>query len=189
MEVSTIFWIAGGIAIGAGVMYKLCKNGKKPKTGSPTEPVAPIATTLATPSFKPNLIKAKKAFLDHLSDFSHLLPTLKDGNDTQKWTEAIVTINDQDLTGLWKSFVQKPDFKTKWLQLLASWQVRCDTCKSFTCMTNDNKAAYRLPDGSNLTMEVKYKVVSPCWVFTSEDKEGNTSKKIITLGVVVPFSE
>lgn len=184
MEVSTFLWIVGGV-VAAGTIYMLGKKSGQKKTDYVTEPVTPDPKPVVTKVSKPNLIKAKKAFLDNLSAFSSLLPN----NDTQKWTEAIVTVNDPDLTELWKKYVQMSDFKIKWMQLLASWQVRCDTCRSFTCITNDNKAAYRLPDGSNLSMEEKYKVVSPCWVYTSEDKEGNTTKSIITLGVVVPFTE
>lgn len=194
METSTLtnfLWIGGTIlVVGAIFLFKSkepekpgSKPGPNPDPGpGPVPPPPP-----APPPFKPNPIKAKKAFISHLEDFSKLLPTLIEGFVLEHWTAAIVTVNDPDLIGLWKKYVSAGEISVKWRQLLASWQVKSDTCRSFTCVTNDNMSAYSLPDGGKLTMNVKYKVESPCWVYTSEDNQGNVKKQIVIKGIVVPF--
>lgn len=136
-----------------------------------------------------NLILAKKALLNNLPKISILLPTLHNGFSIQKWTEVIVDINDYDLTEFWKKMAAQPDVTKKMLQVLSSWQIKCDTCKSFTCSTKDNLLAYKLPDGEQLVMGQKYKVESPCWVLTVENSEGVVSKEILVKGVVVPKVE
>lgn len=196
MGTSTLIWIGGTIVV-VGV-FLLIKNKTtrvieptpdrdRGGTGTGTSPEPLPPSPPPTQSFKPNPIKAKKAFMNHLNDFSKLLPTLLEGFKVNDWTGAIVNVNDKDLTGLWENYVNLGDTSTKWMQLLASWQIKSDTCKSFTCVTNDNIAAYSLPDGGNLAMNTKYKVISPCWVHTFEDNEGKTKKQIITKGIVVPF--
>lgn len=188
METSSLICIGGGVAIGIVGLAFLAKkiyNKKPPKDSlkSEKEQIWSILSKEISPN--PNLIKAKKAFINHLDEFTSLLPSLQSGADMNKWTEAIVNINDKDLTSLWANCVKTKDFKMKWLQLLASWQIKSDTCKSFTCVSNGNMVAYSLPDGSPIEMNQKYKVISPCWVFTSEDDYGKSVKRIIMKGVVV----
>lgn len=172
METSTLIWIGGSI-VAVGAFYWIKNRRKDPPPPPPT--------------FKLNPIKAKKAFIIHLNDFSKLLPTLLEGFNVNDWTGAIISVNDKDLTELWKKYVTLGETSAKWMQLLASWQIKSDTCKSFTCVTNDNVSAYGLPDGGKLTMDVKYKVISPCWVHTYEDNQGKVKKQIITKGIVIPF--
>lgn len=133
-----------------------------------------------------NLIYAKKAFVDNLPRFSVLLPTLHNGFSIEKWTEVIVDVNDYDLTEFWKKMAEQPNVTQKMLQVLSSWQIKSDTCKSFTCLTQDNILAYKLPDGGQLNMNQRYKVESPCWIRTIEDISGNISKEIIIKGIVTP---
>lgn len=136
-----------------------------------------------------NLIMAKRAFVENLKRFSTLLATLHKGVDIKKWTEVIVDINDYDLVEFWEKMVKQPDIADKLIKILSSWQIKGDTCKSFTCLTQDNIMAYQLPDGSELEIGQKYKVESPCWIFTSEDNDGNVSKSVIIKGVVIPKTE
>lgn len=130
---------------------------------------------------------AKKAFIDNINNFAPILDSLN--NETfskQEWTERIISVNDENLTTLWREYAKEQNLQIKLKQLLASWQLRCDTCKSFTCTTADNIAAYALPNGDQISMGVKYKVVSPCWVLTLEDENGQCSKKVVNKGVVIP---
>ena len=136
-----------------------------------------------------NLLCAKKALLSNLEKISFLLPTLHNGFSVEKWTEVIVDINDYDLTEFWKKLATQPNVTKKMIQVLSSWQIKSDLCKSFTCLTNDNVLAYKLPDGGQLVMGQKYKVESPCWIHTNEDSDGVVSKKIIVRGVVIPKVE
>lgn len=187
METSTLIWIGGAIVVaGAFFLIKNKTTGKISPSPSPSPSPVPSPPPLA---FKPNPIKAKKAFIAHLDDFSKLLPTLLKGFNVNDWTGAIVSVNNKDLTELWKKYVTLGETSSKWMQLLASWQIKSDTCKSFTCVTNDNISAYSLPDGGTLTINTKYKVITPCWVHTYEDNQGKAKKQIITKGIVVPFEK
>lgn len=136
-----------------------------------------------------NLLCAKKALLDNLKKISTLLPTLHNGFSIEKWTEVIVDINDYDLIEFWKKLTAQPNVTKKMIQVLSSWQIKSDMCKSFTCLTKDNVLAYKLPDGGQLVMGQKYIVESPCWIHTIEDSEGVVSKEIIMHGVVIPKVE
>lgn len=139
---------------------------------------------------KINKNQAKKAFLSNLDKFAPLLPSLNNESfDRKLWTEMIVAINDFHLTELWKKYVLIKDTQEKWKRLLASWQIKSDDCKSFTCVRKDNILSYTLPNGETITMGKKYKVENACWVYTYEDQEGNTNKRIVSRGIVVPFQE
>lgn len=188
MQDNTNLLLVGGLilVVGAIFLFKSKGPGPGPEKPGPNPDPGPVPPPPPSP-FKPNPIKAKKAFISNLEDFSKLLPTLIEGFVLEHWTAAIVTVNDPDLIGLWKKYVSAGETSVKWRQLLASWQVKSDTCRSFTCVTNDNMSAYSLPDGGKLTMNVKYKVESPCWVYTSEDNQGNVKKQIVIKGIVVPF--
>lgn len=183
MGTSTVL-IIGGVAVATGALAMVIK--KAISKDSPTKQEKRSGEFEAS---IPNQILARKAFLSHLDDFALLLPSLESEIAINKWTETIVSVNDKDLTGLWAKCVQTREVKTKWIQLLASWQVKRDTCKSFTCLTNSNIAAYSLPDGSSLTMEEKYKVITPCWVYTFDDEQGQTIKRVVSKGIVVPISK
>ena len=145
--------------------------------------------TIATDiEVKINKNQARRAFLEHIDEFAPYLSTLNNESfDRFKWTEIIVTINDNDLIELWKKYVSVADTQERWTRLLASWQIKSDNCKSFTCVKEDNILAYTLPNGDAITIGAKYKVESSCWVQTLVDEEGNVEKKIISKGIVVPF--
>lgn len=191
MESSTLtnlLWIGGTIVVVGAFFFikKSISDGKDKKVKTGNSEQSPVNFQPPLPS---NPIKAKKAFTAHLNDFAKLLPTLLKGFNINDWTGAIVSVGDPDLMGLWKKYVDLEETPAKWMQLLASWQVKCDTCKSFTCATNDNLFAYGLPDGSELTMNTKYKVISPCWVHTYEDAQGKVKKNVVTRGIVVPSGD
>ena len=129
------------------------------------------------PGCQYNLVLAKRALVNNIHKFSTLLPTLHRGISLEKWTEIVIDINDYDLTEFWKKVANQPDVAKKMTQILSSWQIKSDTCKSFTCLTEDNVLAYQLPDGSKLEMGQKYKVESPCWIHTIENNDGTITKK------------
>lgn len=139
-------------------------------------------------SGKINKNQARIAFIEHIDKFAPYMSSLNSETfDRFKWTEIIITINNNDLIELWKKYVSVADTQERWKRLLASWQIKSDNCKSFTCVKEDNVLAYTLPNGDAITIGVKYKVESPCWVYTKVDEDGNVEKKIISRGVVVPF--
>ena len=183
METCTVLTV-GAVAVAAGALVVVVKKGiRKAGAKESHEKIRKEDTS------GPNLVLARKAFLNHIDDFSNLFFSLESGADVNKWTEVIITINDKDLTNLWLKCIKMQDVNKKWMQILASWQVKRDTCKSFTCLTSSNIASYTLPDGSTLLMDKKYEVVTPCWVYTFEDEDGKTIKQIISKGIVVPARE
>lgn len=157
-------------------------SGSEDETTPPTKQLPEVV--------KINKNQAKKAFLTNLDKFAPILPSLNSESfDCRLWTEMIVTVNDFHLTELWKNYVYRADVKDRWKRLLASWQIKSDNCKSFTCLREDNILSYTLPNGDSLVMGEKYKVDMACWVYTEEDSEGNINKKIICRGIVVPYQE
>lgn len=177
-------WIV--LAIGAIVLIsKMSKSGKS--GGGDDDGINPGDEN--TP-FQINKNQAKKVFLLNIDKFAPILPSLNNESfDPRLWTEMIVTINDSHLIELWKKYVSVADVKDRWKRLLASWQIKSDDCKSFTCVRKDNISSYTLPNGDAITMGEKYKVETACWVYTCEDQEGNVCKRIISKGIVVPFHE
>lgn len=67
-----------------------------------------------------------------------------------------------------------------WWRVLSSWGLRQDTCRSFTFM-NRNAGMYGLPDGAHPQTGTRYKVISGCWILTSDD---DNSKRIVKKGII-----
>lgn len=179
-----IVWIA--LAIGAIVIISRMSKSEKIDKGDND------GTNQGddTPEVTINKNQAKKVFLLNIDKFAPILPSLNnDSFDCKLWTEVIVTVNDFHLTELWKKYVSATEVKERWKRLLASWQIKSDNCKSFTCLREDNILSYTLPNGDTLVMGEKYKVEVACWVYTDEDTEGNIKKIVISKGVVVPFQK
>ena len=81
MQDNTNLLLVGGLILVVGAIFLFKSKGPEPeKTGSkpgPNPDPGPVPPPPPPPSpFKPNPIKAKKAFISHLEDFSKLLPTL-----------------------------------------------------------------------------------------------------------------
>lgn len=180
------------IALGIGAIVLISRMSKDGKVGKRNNDRANLGEKNSTsPSeVKINKNQAKKVFLQNIDKFAPILSSLNnDSFDCKLWTELIVTVNDFHLTELWKKYVSAADVKERWKRLLASWQIKSDNCKSFTCLREDNILSYTLPNGDSLVMGEKYKVEVACWVYTDEDSEGNVNKRLISKGVVIPFQE
>lgn len=133
---------------------------------------------------------AKHAFLERVSDFVAILDTLTGTsfNSTESlklWTDAIVNVNNKNLTDLWTRMVEKfgTNVFDKWKRQLEAWGVKSDTCKNFT-YTQGRIFGYTLQNGNPFEEGKKYSVITPCWVLTVDLPDGGVKKTIIKTGVV-----
>ncbi len=132
-----------------------------------------------------NQIAAKAAFINNLSQFSSLLPTLVDGSYSQNevksmWNDVIIDINDWDLINLWQ-LVRKNSESIK--HILAQWGLTPDLCTQFQCM-EFHKDMYEAIDGQPIVNGKEYQVISPCWILSKVSESGKTIKEVVTKGRV-----
>lgn len=120
---------------------------------------------------------ARDAFLYNVDKFGSILPQLNNSLNIEYWTEQIVDINNPQLTALWQHCLKNI---TVWKQMLSSWGLRQDTCKSFTYL--DKYAnMYETADGYDPEVDCKYRVIDGCWILT-DDNTGN--KRVIKKGII-----
>lgn len=172
---SVLGWCLFGAAALAAIGYY--KKIQDVKQGNSTEnPSKPTAT------FKENInmAAAQKAFLTNLHKF---VPLLNDSKiDSNKWSDAVIDINDDDLMALWYKMVNRPDL---WVNQMASWGLKQERCEAFTAM-DKHIQLYATANGTEITLGQKYIVKSPCWLLTSQDENGRVIKKVVKKGIVEP---
>ncbi|MBR6847418.1 MAG: hypothetical protein IKM74_04735 [Bacteroidales bacterium] len=169
----TFFAATAVIGLAAYAFYRI---GKK-KTSDTPKNENPASKTIKS---NPNTIQAQQAFLKNLN---RLLPFFSGVSeikiDTEGLTDAIITINDEDLIAFWKKMVNRPDL---WLSQMAAWGVKPDLCQSFVAMEK-HKAQYMTTDNSELVLGEKYTVTSACWILTTNE-DGKIIKKVVKKGIV-----
>lgn len=128
-----------------------------------------------------NLMAAKQAFINNIALFAPRLNSLCDGSYcSSDWTDDIIDINNEDLMLLWKRIHTDSNSV---LRVLSTWGLKPDMCKSFISVEY-HLGLYTLSDGSPIVIGKDYKVDKQCWLFTENDSEGNSVKRIIVKGVV-----
>lgn len=139
---------------------------------------------------KPIECSAKQVFIERIEDFTDILGTLTETNSNRNeslklWTDAIVNVNNKNLSDLWTRMVTKfgTNVFEKWKRQLEAWGVKSDTCNSFT-YTQGRIFGYSLQNGLTFEEGKKYTVISPCWVLTIDLPDGGVKKTIIKTGTV-----
>ncbi len=180
LEITTGGVFLGIAAVGIAA-YAFYRVGKKSQV---KEPESSRETTIDPNKYiksNPNTPKAKQAFIENIEK---LMPFVKGVTeiaiDKAGLTDAIISINDEDLTALWKQMINRPEL---WVNQMAAWGVAPDACKGFTAMEK-HKALYSSKDGKELQLGQKYKVLSACWLHTTTENNGNTVKKVVKKGIV-----
>lgn len=175
-----ILWCAAGI-VGVVVVIKLFsgkgpgEDTKTPEHGGSTGNDTTIQKKKEAAVTPPQ--SAKEAFLSNVNKFESILPQLNNSLNIESWTEQIVDINNPQLTALWQRCLKNT---AMWKQMLSSWGLRQDTCKSFTYL--DKYAnMYETADGSDPESSCKYRVLDGCWILT-DDSTGN--KRVIKKGII-----
>ena len=122
---------------------------------------------------------AKDAFLKNIDSFVPYLDGLLSGTiDKTLWSEAIVSINNQELLDLWRKAVTNPRV---WVNVIASWGISSDKCMEFVAIDGRNDL-YETMNKSPLIVGKKYKVATYAWIQTNMDGK----KSIIKKGIVSP---
>lgn len=167
-------WCLFGAAALAAVGYYKWYKDKKNKNSTEENSSKPTA------SFKknPNIATAQKAFLNNLNRFVPLLNSTK--IDQDKWSDAVIDVNDEDLTALWYKMINRLDL---WVNQMAAWGLKQERCESFMAMDKHSQL-YSTASGLELTIGQKYVVKSPCWLLTTQDENGHAIKKVVKKGIV-----
>lgn len=134
-------------------------------------------------------LDSKTAFLQNVDKFIPLLNTLINNSlDVVKWSECIVETNQRKLVNLWQKYIQKykdiSQLCSVWMKQLEAWGLRCDKCNTFTYIKNRYDSLYETENGSPMEENMRYQVITPCWILTLEDEEGVVSKKVVAKGKI-----
>lgn len=182
--VQNVLWCIAGI-VGVVVVVKLLrsKGSQERPSGSdnskllPDSSKVPPAPSVAEGKNVVSKLSAKEAFLHNVDKFEHILPQLNDKLNIESWSEQIIDINNPQLIELWKRCLKNVGV---WKQMLSSWGLRQDTCKTFTYL--DKYAnMYDVADGKSPEDGCKYRVIDGCWILTNDN---NGEKRVIRKGLI-----
>lgn len=129
-------------------------------------------------ALRPKWTPAEIAVKDNLKKIIPLLDGVsQDGiSNMDKWKEIIVSINNEDLTDMWKSAINRPNL---WITYLQTFGLQRDLTAEFTCIS-EYRDMYSTEDDSELQDKKTYKVITPCWIYTDNDN----NKEVVLKGVV-----
>ncbi len=172
MEPTTLCWISSTIAVVAAgsCCYLYVKNKRavstKDSDESKNKPKQKSIKKVTTPIHvvpSPN-VPAKDAILLNIDNLVPLLDGVEDGTlDIDAWSDAIISINNEELISIWKKVYKKPEL---WLHLLSSWGITYDNCMQFIA-SEYRKNLYESIDGEVLVEGQTYKVIKGTWILTS----------------------
>ena len=179
-----IVWIALGIAgIGAIALIVRKKEERKKEEGeilnvSTTNDTSSTEDVVIDISSPKEWIPAEIAFVDNLDKFKPLLRGVSKGHITNKkdWTSLVVSINNDELTSMWESAINKPEL---WITYLQTFGLQIDLLDPFEAF-EEYKEMYETSDRTPLQIGKVYKVVHNCWIYTDE----NNQKSVALKGIV-----
>ncbi|MCR4812809.1 MAG: hypothetical protein K5867_09500 [Bacteroidales bacterium] len=171
----------GAIAIIAVIglaTYAFYRRGKKVNSSQNSMEAQPTPAPQAT---LPNMARAQKAFMSNIDKFIIYFEGVTNIKvDWDKLSEAIIDINDDDLNKLLLIYKKNP---TRWIDQMATWGVKPESCVEFTAM-DKHKKQYTTKDGREIIAGKRYTVLSACWLITKTHNEGATIKEILKKGIV-----
>ena len=180
LEITTGGVILGIAALGIAA-YAFYRVGKKSQV---KEPESSRETTIDPNKYiksNPSTPKANQAFIKNIEKLMPYVNGVSEITiDKSGLTDAIISINDEDLTALWKQLINRTEL---WLDQMAAWGVAPDARKGFTAM-GKNKELYTPNDGKEIQLGQRYNVLSACWLYTTTDGNGTTVKKVVKKGIV-----
>lgn len=167
-------WIA--LAIGAIVLIARKRNegGDNKKTEKKRQ--SPVLPQKKEKAWEP----AEFAVEKNLTKIAPLLRGVSRESITnsEDWTSLVISINNDDLTQLWKECVKRPEL---WVTYLQTFKLQMEWVDSFEGL-DGYKEKYSMENGDEIVVGKKYRVVSPCWIYTDK----NNQKSVILKGIVKP---
>lgn len=154
-----------------GKKANLSQNTKGPNSQSPS-------ATQPTPPNMPNAQKAFMANIDKLIVFFDGVTEIK--IDWENFSDTIIDISDNDLSKLLLMYRKNP---TRWIDQMATWGVKPESCVEFTAM-DKHKKQYTTKNGNEIVSGKRYSVMSACWLITKTNSDGTTIKEILKKGIV-----
>lgn len=120
-------------------------------------------------------VPADIAFKENMDLFIPLLDgvTKHEISNRAKWTEIIVSINNDELTELWRAANNRPDL---WVTYLQTFGLQMDWVDTFEA-AEYHKEMYDDKAGIELQIGKNYKVLSACWILTDENNLKSVAKK------------
>lgn len=191
MGTGTVIFIGVTAFVGLCV-YSYCRrinqrtNNNSNLNARPSTKMVGTSEDTTQPPKKPiNQVAARTAFLNNISKFAALLPSLENGTYSQKevqskWDDQVIDTNDWDLINMWQ-LVRKNPNSVK--HIFAQWGLTPDLCTRFQCM-DFHKGMYESTDGTLLENIKEYEVISPCWVLAETNIDGSIKKSVIYKGKV-----
>ena len=192
LEISSVVVLLGLAAVGAAAyaFYRMGKRKGQEQSQQPSQqPQQPLQQQQQQPSQEPyikenpNTPQAKVAFINNLSRLMPFFSGVSEIKiDRENLTDVIIDINDEDLTGLWNKMVNRPEL---WINQMAAWGVAPDTRQEFMAMEK-HLELYSTKQGETIEIGKQYKVLSACWILTTTDDKGASTKKVVKKGIAEP---
>lgn len=167
---STVFQGILWFAIGFSAAIVLVRRRARKSANNPIEPTpAPRPTPIPAPTPEPKewepAIVAVRKNLDKIFPLLRGVSTSKIDN-SQDWSELIVSINNEDLNEMWQDAISRP---TLWLTYLQSFGIQKDLTSEFKYISEYDEL-YSCQNGVKMQVGQTYTVVSPCWIYTDAEK-------------------
>lgn len=164
--VQSILWCVAGVSVGF-VIFKLFRR----------PPIHTENGLVENDAWEP----AEIAVFKHLEQIKPLLHgvTKTQISNKELWTDVIVSINNEELTEMWGSAINRPGL---WITYLQSFGIQSDFTSEFTCLP-EYQDMYINKEGVMINGN-KYRVISPCWIYTDSDN----IKHIIQKGIVTTLN-
>lgn len=125
-------------------------------------------------------IPAKDAVIANIDNLRPLLDAVAANTKvTKEINDAIVSINNKELSELW---VKVHSDNTLIDRVLSMWGISREFETQFKGMSHHSER-YNLSDGSDIVLGTAYVVVKPCWILTYEDTSGKVNKRIVNKGL------
>lgn len=170
-----ILWAALGAT--AVIVVAAIASRKRKKIHKPESDTVPNPEPKYDPQPKSDdkWVPASVAFKDNIARIKPLLHGVgTDGiSNAEQWKEVIVSINNEDLTDMWKTAISRPGL---WLTYLQTFGLQRDLTAEFTCLPEYSEM-YDDATSKQLINGEKYIVVSPCWIYTNSDNNQEVAVK------------
>lgn len=179
--IQNILWCAAGI-IGAIVIIKLLKKPtpEKPVPTLMPQPEVPVIAEEPISVIQHPQGNAKEAFLANIKKLAPLFDCLNNGSKfSGTVNDAIIEINNKELMNLWTKICNNHKAV---LRVLAMWGIKREDEIQFQAQKHHIER-YDLTEGQSISLGKTYKMIYPCWIYTSINSNGVAQKSVAIKGL------